>query len=373
MRCTLMHKDHAVLEMELDDITGGILKIGSLHAPERVPVGVSVNYSSVDRADLSHWWQSRSIPVGRSGLRDTLEQLGACTPLALPLKSCGLSLTDQYWIRPGTQDLSWSRVNYFGNPFSEDMGDILLGRHRSSQAKDLASPDNTTNGVLPKRWKIIDGTRCLLKGGTRPWRQEPFNEVFAAHIMERLGIYHVPYHLLWVEDNPYSVCPVFTTPQTEYVSAAFISKTLPRRPGESKDIHYQRCCDALSIPGAREQIDKMLTVDFLLVNEDRHMGNFGAIRDVETLRWIGAAPIFDCGASLWHNTLLRQGSPGFEARSKPFAATHDAQIAMVHSFDWLDTDTLLGSTDALSDHLAQSHRLIDDTRISMICEGFAAN
>ena len=34
------------------------------------------------------------------------------------------------------------------------------------------------------------------------------------------------------------------------------------------------------------------------MNEDRHLNNFGIIRDVNTLKWLDIAPIFDNGQSL---------------------------------------------------------------------------
>ena len=39
-------------------------------------------------------------------------------------------------------------------------------------------------------------------------------------------------------------------------------------------------------------------LDFLIMNEDRHLNNFGIIRDVNTLKWLDMAPIFDNGQSL---------------------------------------------------------------------------
>lgn len=34
------------------------------------------------------------------------------------------------------------------------------------------------------------------------------------------------------------------------------------------------------------------------MNEDRHLNNFGIIRDINTLKWLDMAPIFDNGQSL---------------------------------------------------------------------------
>ncbi|WP_286155529.1 hypothetical protein [Thomasclavelia cocleata] len=35
-----------------------------------------------------------------------------------------------------------------------------------------------------------------------------------------------------------------------------------------------------------------------MANENRHLGNFGVIRDVESLQWVAICPIFDTGRSL---------------------------------------------------------------------------
>lgn len=39
-------------------------------------------------------------------------------------------------------------------------------------------------------------------------------------------------------------------------------------------------------------------LDYIILNEDRHLNNFGVIRDVETLEWKRICPIFDTGRSM---------------------------------------------------------------------------
>lgn len=39
-------------------------------------------------------------------------------------------------------------------------------------------------------------------------------------------------------------------------------------------------------------------LDFFIINEDRHLNHFGIIREINTLEWLDAAPIFDNGQSL---------------------------------------------------------------------------
>jgi len=50
-------------------------------------------------------------------------------------------------------------------------------------------------------------------------------------------------------------------------------------------LFYKLCSD----------IYNMFLVDYIVVNFDRHMKNFGVIRNVETLKWERVCPIFDTG------------------------------------------------------------------------------
>ncbi len=77
----------------------------------------------------------------------------------------------------------------------------------------------------------------MIKGGSDPFRQEPINEVIASKI-----------------------------------------------------------ADELNIPDFVDSINKMIVLDFIIANEDRHFNNFGAIRDAETLKFISFSPIFDSGS-----------------------------------------------------------------------------
>ena len=42
----------------------------------------------------------------------------------------------------------------------------------------------------------------------------------------------------------------------------------------------------------------MIFLDYLIMNVDRHLNNLGIIRNVNTLKWISAAPIFDSGEAM---------------------------------------------------------------------------
>ena len=166
----LKHKDVDVLEIELDGI-GSITSLGRIFNVEHLPVGTSNKKGGADNVAIKEWWRGRSIPASREGLRDLLDSLGMVAPQQLLKKSFGLSLSDQYWICPQNGDLRWEDVNFFHNSFSDDVGNLLFGKMEISDPKaiSLLSPDNTSDGVLKKKWKIIHGKRCLIKGGSMPF------------------------------------------------------------------------------------------------------------------------------------------------------------------------------------------------------------
>ena len=366
MKYTLMHKRIPVVDMEIDDAFGAVTKIGKVHSMERIPLGISVNNDIVDRVSLGKWWIGRSIPASRSGLREALEVMDISSPLFLLTKCYGLSLSDQYWIKPHGSDLEWDKINFFDNPFSEDVGNILFGKDADISSLDLNSPDNTSDGWLKKKWKIMNGKRCLIKGGSNPAQQEPFNELLATAVMKRLNIPHIPYSLMWDDGLPYSVCEDFITSDTELISAWHILNSQKKANHLSQYQHFINCCESLGIKDAVQSLDQMLTVDFIIANKDRHFNNFGIIRNAETLKCEGFAPIYDSGTSMWHDKFTNAIANDNDVESKPFKEKHNEQIKLVTSFDWLDFDALDGIADEFAEILSASS-FIDDERCAALC------
>ena len=96
---------------------------------------------------------------------------------------------------------------------------------------------------------------------------------------------------------------------------------MARNNSDSKLTHLLKCSKKLGIPDMRAAIEKMLVIDYLIGNTDRHQGNFGFLRTSDSLQWLGMAPIFDSGTSLWHDS--RVGD--FKLRSRPFRSNHIQQ------------------------------------------------
>lgn len=364
----LMHKDIPVIEIKLDSVSGIILAVGEVYQEAHLPVGVSVQQGIADRRMLNEWWRGRAIPASRDGIKIFLQKLHIMDTQVLVEKSMGLSLSDQYWIRKADSEVSWWEVNFFENSFSGDVGNLLFGKGADSERISLMSPDNTSDGWLKKKWIIHEGKRYLMKGGSGATCQEPYNEVIASRIMERLDIPHVPYTLVMQDEYPYSLCQDFITSQTELVSAWYIMQTRKKQNHVSVYGHYLDCCEALGICGIKEAMDQMLVLDYLIVNEDRHQNNFGVIRNAETLEYLGAAPIYDSGTSLWFNKPLSMINGDGKMSSKPFRSTHKEQIKLVSSFEWVDFSKLSDIDEELRE-IFRGSMFVDDRRCDALCKG----
>lgn len=335
----LMHDDIEVATFQVSASSGKIMDITSVQNYSHMPLSTVVRKDVVDTERFKEWWYGRSIPSSRSDIHGFFDSLDVSNNAPLLIRSMALSLSDHYWVKPVNSECTWSDVNYFENDFSDDIGDLLFGRPISVKTVNYSSPDITSEGNLKKRWKIINGTRCLVKGGSGESLQEPLSEKIASLIMDSLGIDHVGYDVIWDDGRPYSVCPDFVDGDTEFISAFHVYRSMKNRGNASVYAHYVQCCaeNGLDIVPA---LDRMIAVDYLIANNDRHMNNFGIIRDPRTLEWLSAAPVFDTGNSLGVGFPTAEIPLRAGRECKPFSKTFEEQIRLVSDLSWFDPDAV---------------------------------
>ncbi len=355
----LMHGDISVASVHIDRY-GHLTSLGEIFDEDHLPVGVKTGDREHTLEGLDRWWSKRAIPISRPGVSAMLESMGIASTESLQMMSKGLGLSDSYWIRPEGSDLSWSDVNFHDNDFSEEVGNALFN-HGTTDVLNFDSPDSSSDGNLRKRWVIEDGVRILMKGGSGQM-QEPFNEVLASEIMRRLDVRHVDYNLRWVDGEPFSVCPAFTDSRTELVPAWSVLATCKREDGETLYDFTRRCFECCGLKDPTASLERMIAVDFLIANEDRHLGNFGLLRDPETLKTKGFAPLYDNGASLGHRVITLWIEEGYDLICRPFKVTHGEQIHLVRDLGWFDPDRLEGMDDFAKDLFDGSKGFVDERR-----------
>lgn len=142
----LMNKNIALAQIILSD-DGKIYDLLEIYNIKAFPVGIICNDIKMSNKDiqnnLAEWWQGRAIPASRQGLFSVLQEFNIERSSILAMKCFGLSLSDQYWIKPINSKLTWDKINFFNNRFSNDIGEAFFNPNFVNL--DIADKNNISN------------------------------------------------------------------------------------------------------------------------------------------------------------------------------------------------------------------------------------
>jgi len=261
---------------------------------------------SFNEGNIDGWIRSRVIPKNREFVQDILRYMGnPGSAIDLIYLSLGLSVNDSYWVVPEGFEGKFKDFNLYENKFNRTLELVAFtGNGDGANGRQTASPELTTNGMLKKCWRKLNGELFLYKGGTFGAANtglEPFSEYYAYQIADRMALNAVEYKLQRFKGQLVSVCKSFTDIDTSYVPIGMIAedyevKTIMKCYGESN-------------------FRDMIVFDAVICNIDRHTGNYGLLRDNKSGQYIGAAPIFDNGLSLF-NYAMRDDFKDIETYAK---------------------------------------------------------
>lgn len=247
---------------------------------------------------ICEWLLARFIPQDRKNAKSIYLELGVAPyDVRGLIDICkGLSLNDSYWVADESFEGSFDNVNLYDNDFSEELGKLAISGRCGSILLDPRSPELTTGGSLPKAWRIVDGKRVLLKGAsTGPAHDagEQSSEFLASQIAQRMGLDAVEYDLTVWDGMLCSTCELFNTKELSYVPMRDAFK------GSAYSAFLGAAWRCLGTE-AFESLASMLVFDSVIINTDRHLANFGVLRDNATGRFASLAPVFDNGRSLFY-------------------------------------------------------------------------
>ena len=247
---------------------------------------------------LSRWIQKRTIPKNRAYVNALLARCGLSInrPMDIIAVCRGLSLNDSYWVVEDGFTGSFDQYNLYENRFSRILGMIAFTGYGSSVRSSLiSSPELTTNGMLPKCWRRIDGKVKLYKGGTSGASNagyEPYSEYYAAQVAEAMGINAIHYGLAKWKGQLCSTCELFTSRDVSFMP---VGRLVTRGGFEAVKAFYEE-----QGPEYLQALRDMAVFDAVIYNTDRHFGNFGFLIDNATNRIVAPAPLFDHGNSLFN-------------------------------------------------------------------------
>ena len=301
----LMNKTTKIAKISFNNETNTVTGILEEIHPDFAPLEC-FKENKLNLECISAWFKGRGIPSWRDGLYDLLDNLGIENKDTLLNKAFGLSLTDQYWMNPVDKPMDWNDINFFTNDFnSHDFVEACFeNKVFKKGAVDLFTPNNTSDGMLKKAWIVDENNkRCLLKGSFKQMDLEPFCEVLASKVAKAIQVQYVDYTIEVINNKPLSKCECFIDQNIELLSAFSIlwNHEIDLKKENALDVYnkYVRILEEHGIANVKEKIAKMYVLDYLIVNKDRHLGNYGVIRDVTTLDWIDIAPVFDSGQAMY--------------------------------------------------------------------------
>ena len=245
--------------------------------------------------NLEGWLASRAIDTHRTNSRllKKVLRLKTSDDAETALAVNAATITDQYWVKPEGSELCWEDVRFKENFFDTL---ALRGDPDSFSRKPSRTPELTNTGSFEKCWRLINGAWWMYKNGNQ---LEYFSELFICRLGEKLGLDMAHYEM----DDKYIRSMDFT--HGAKVNFEPISALM----GENED--YSDCYDAIFAlsPALAEQYLRIVWLDTVCFNMDRHTENYGILRDVDTGEILFMAPNYDNNIAL-----IARGYPASASR-----------------------------------------------------------
>lgn len=284
----LMNKNIQLTSFHLKDIGHELFTFSNIIKLHDSPYGAE--------RELRKLLNQRKPAKNREYLEKLLQQMQINSISGYLDISYGLSLNDTLWFRLADADdsITWDSLNLYVNTFNNDIAEYMLtGKGLAGLHMRTTSPEFGTNGMLPKCWHREEGEQIYLyKGGTSGCcntGNEPYSEYMCSSILAAMRMENfVPYTLKHYHGHLVSSCPMFTSKEVGYTPVCNYSN-----PENFMDI-----VSLFEDLGLREQFEDLLIFDALVYNTDRHLNNYGFLRDNSTYEVIGMAPIFDNGCGM---------------------------------------------------------------------------
>ncbi|WP_418971191.1 HipA domain-containing protein [Allofournierella sp.] len=237
---------------------------------------------------LEDWLRSRAMDChSRTNARMLRKALRISdeAPELIPLQVDAATITDTYWLKPQGSALQYQDVCFRENAYWKF---ALNGPSVDDFSRPFSrTPELTNTGSFEKCWKLEpDGEWWLYKHG-KP--ENVFSELMAYRLGRWLGYNMAEYEQVDAE----------TVRTRDFTRRASVNFEPARALGLKSDQHLQNYESLYGLaPALALDYARMVTLDALIYNADRHAGNFGVLRDVDTGKVLGLAPNYDNNLSL---------------------------------------------------------------------------
>ncbi len=234
------------------------------------------------------WLATRAIDSHRANSRLLKKalRLAEKDDISTVIHVNGATITDNYWIRPIGSKLTYDDIRFTDDYFSNlALKGTYNSFNRAANSKRSITPELTNVGSFEKCWKLRDSKWWMYK---RASHDEAFSELFICELGLALGMNMAVYKR---KDKCVKSLDFTDNASVNFEPASSFM-------GDNED--YADVVEELGTlcPDAIPDYIRLIFMDTVCANPDRHTNNFGLLRDTATGKLIGLAPNYDNNMAL---------------------------------------------------------------------------
>ena len=264
------------------------------------PSLIPLHFLFAEDPSLKSWLRQRSLDTSRTNSRFVLRELDSdkadITQIVLSVNAA--TITDNFWIRENGSEKTYEQTRFHQDHLAKV---ALLGSSAGIVVPpDHRSPELTNIGTFEKCWHLENDQWWLYKRGDP---ENTFSELAVQSIGRYLNLNMAVYEYVSREEignifdcrAPASISTVKTLDFTGGILNFEPAADLGCKKNDA--VKNYQILKKLS-PAAAQEYEKMVLLDALTYNIDRHLYNFGVLRDQATGQVISLAPAYDHNLSL---------------------------------------------------------------------------
>ena len=285
----LKNKDKALLafSVELDDFS----QYNCVELERYVPDALM----PPSFVSITEWLENRNYAKHKTHLQRWLREWQIDNIKGFIDITHALGLNDTLWVCSADSSLKWDNVSLYRNDFTDVAAKTAFTKGLNGLKLSSTSPEFTSEGSFEKCWvKQNDGSITLYKKGSEGFVNsglEPYSEFYSSQLSGLLCRSSVEYGLCMFKGHLVSTCSMFTSEAEGFIPVYKYLNT-------SRTYTMQQLLDFMGRLGFAEDFSDMIVLDAVILNIDRHLGNFGFIVDNDTFRIKRFAPVFDNNMAL---------------------------------------------------------------------------
>ena len=261
---------------------------------------IPLHFLFAEDPSLKSWLRQRSLDTSRTNSRFVLRELDSdkadITQIVLSVNAA--TITDNFWIRENGSEKTYEQTRFHQDHLAKV---ALLGSSAGIVVPpDHRSPELTNIGTFEKCWHLENDQWWLYKRGDP---ENTFSELAVQSIGRSLNLNMAVYEYVSREEignifdcrAPASISTVKTLDFTGGILNFEPAADLGCKKNDA--VKNYQILKKLS-PAAAQEYEKMVLLDALTYNIDRHLYNFGVLRDQATGQVISLAPAYDHNLSL---------------------------------------------------------------------------